>query len=451
MRDYPVIDADSHKCENPLVFLDFIERPWRDRIGFVRDRYGEQRIQIVDRNPQTGARDFRRWFLQPEGYGKGTYRPYHEESTMGGLFNRIRLEHMDREGVDHQVVFGSVALAFNSVLDPELATALCRAYNDYIHADCEPHRDRLHPVGTVPLQDPQAALDEMARCVGELGMPGIWVSPHVPVPHPDAPDVFPSVRVPKHLSHPDFEPLLAEAERLDVPIALHGAPGLNLAGGISDQLDSFTLVHVFANRSMQQMAIARLVFDGTLEAHPGLRFGFLEAGCGWLPDLFHSLHEHWEKRVVGLDVSLEPSPTEFITELWRETGARGLVSRARSLMAMLFTPSEAAASPEELERFQFEHPKLTRDPFEYLERGQIFATVEPDDPAPTYLAAALGDAGERVCGMAIDYGHWDATVENCVGLITDHVGPRFAERLLCTNALEFYGARLRRRIDWSLH
>jgi hypothetical protein len=26
---HPVIDADSHKCENPVVFFDFIPQPWR--------------------------------------------------------------------------------------------------------------------------------------------------------------------------------------------------------------------------------------------------------------------------------------------------------------------------------------------------------------------------------------------------------------------------------------
>ena len=83
----------------------------------------------------------------------------------------------------------------------------------------------------------------------------------------------PSIRVPKPLSHRDFHPLYAECERLDVAIGIHGAPGAQLAGGSSDQLDTFTLVHVFANRSMQQMALAKLIFDGVLEAFPRLRVG----------------------------------------------------------------------------------------------------------------------------------------------------------------------------------
>ena len=447
----PVIDADSHKCENPVVFLDYVEAAFRDRIGFIRDRYGEQRFRIRDRNPETGRNDFERPFLQPDGYGKGTYRPYHDESTIGGLFNRVRLEHMDREGIDHQVLYGSIPLAFNSLIDRDLASALCRAYNDYIHDDCAAYAARLHPVGILPLQDPTEAIAELRRCTDSLGMVAVTTAPHVPVPHPDAPQAFPRVRVPKHLSHPDFTPLLHEIERRDVSLGLHGAPGVSLAGGAADQLDSFTLVHVFANRSLQQMALARLIFDGTLERHPALRVGFLEAGCGWLPDFMWSLDEHWEKRVAGLDVTLEPSPREFLVELARERQgrSRGRFSRARGLLRMLFTPAEDAATPEELRRFRYEHPELVRDPMDYLEPGRTFFTLEPDDPAPDVLYAGFGERGEALSGLAIDYGHWDATLRDCVRMVAEHPAWSVARKrkILSENARRFYGRRLESRLE----
>ena len=47
-------------------------------------------------------------------------------------------------------------------------------------------------------------------------MIGVHVPPSVPVPHPAAPDAFPAVRLPKHLCHPDFHPVLAAAVELDV-------------------------------------------------------------------------------------------------------------------------------------------------------------------------------------------------------------------------------------------
>jgi len=459
----PVVDADSHKCENPAVFFDYIPQPFRRRISILRDRYGEQRFRILDFDPATRTHGFDRVFLQIDGFGKGTYRPYHAETTIGGLFNRVSLEHMDREGIDHQVLYGSMPLAFGSLIDSELAVVLCRAYNDYIHDDTRAHADRLHPVAVLPLQDPAEAVLELRRCVDELGMAGVTFAPHVPAPHPAAPDRFPEIRVPKALSHPDFHPILAECERRDVAIGIHGAPGVQLAGGCADQLDTFTLVHVFANRSMQQMALAKLIFDGVMEAFPRLRFGFLEAGAGWLPDLMHSLREHWEKRVRDFDPSVEPTAREFLTEFLRErngSGRYGLLRRARQVRNVLTPGSRDRASDAELSDFRYEHPRLVRDPIEYVERGQIFLTIEPEDPCPHYLASALGAAGRRVAGMAVDYGHWDATLEDCVGRIANNpaIDADLATRLLSTNALEFYGHRLLRRIDgvsqpqpsWSL-
>lgn len=445
-----VLDADSHKCENPPVLADYVPAEHRARLRFVRDRFGEQRFELQDRDPRSGARTWRT-FLQPDGYAKGTFRPYHEETTLGGLFNRIRLEHMDREGIDHQVVYGSIALAFNSLWDAELATAMCRAYNDYIADDCAPYAARLHPVAHVALQDPAEAARELRRCVLEKGMVGAAIPPNLPAPHPDAPDAFPRVRVPKHLSHADFAPFLAEAERLGVALGIHGAPGLYLAGGSSDQLDSFTLVHVFANRSMQQMALAKLLFDGTLDAYPALRVGFLEAGVGWLPDLLHNLHEHWEKRVEHFDPSVEPSVPEFLLEFARErdaTGGRSVLRKARQLLAIFSPRKGGEASPTELAAFRNEHPNLRGDPLRALARGQLFFTFEPDDPAPSYLRAALGADGERVCGLAIDYGHWDATLKRCVALAESAAGgdAAYAARLLGGNALAFYGAPLAQRL-----
>ena len=450
-RGHPVVDADSHKCENPAVFFDYIAEPYRSRLQLVRDRYGEQRFSIRDRHPRTREL-FERVFLQPDGYGKGTYRPYHEETTIGGLFNRIRIEHMDREGIDHQVIYGSIPLAFNALLDPELVVALCRAYNDYIHDDVAPYADRLHPVAFLPLVDPDEALREMRRCVLELGMPAVCLPPNLPAPHPGAPSSFPEVRVPKPLSHPDFREIFAEAERLDVAIGIHGVPGAQYAGGTSDQIASFTLVHVFANRSMQQMAMASLMFDGVFDAFPMLRVGFLEAGAGWLPDFVQSLHEHWKKRIVDFDPSVEPSIGQFVREFARERhlpASSGVLQKTRRLLACLTPGSELETSDEELRAFRHEHPLIANDPWTYVDRGQVFVTVEPDDKAPVQLRAALGDLGTRICAMAIDYGHWDATLRNCVSLMTGGPGvdEAFAKRLVSENALRLYGPRLQERVQ----
>ncbi len=68
---------------------------------------------------------------------------------------------------------------------------------------------RFQAFATLPLQSPEASADELERSVREDGFLGALTNGFIGE---------------KFLDHPDFEPVLARAEALDVPIYLH--PGL---------------------------------------------------------------------------------------------------------------------------------------------------------------------------------------------------------------------------------
>jgi len=67
---------------------------------------------------------------------------------------------------------------------------------------------RFQAFATLPLQDPQASADELERAVREDGFVGAMTN---------------GIIGDKFLDHPDFEPVLARAEALGVPIYLHPA------------------------------------------------------------------------------------------------------------------------------------------------------------------------------------------------------------------------------------
>jgi predicted TIM-barrel fold metal-dependent hydrolase len=442
-----VIDADSHKMENPVLFFDYLDPAFRDRFGSRTDRYGQQRLVVHDWNPRTHAPDLERLFPQPDGPGKGAYCAIHPETAIGGIFNRIRIEHMDREGIDAQVIYGSMSLGFASLIDRDLAVAAMRAYNDYIADDCRAWAGRLFPVGFIGLADVGEAVREMRRCVEDLGMVGLHVPPSLPVPHPAAPDAFPAVRLPKHLSHPDFHPILQAAADLDVALGVHGSPGVYLPSGIAEQVDTFILSHVFGHRNQMQMVLANCVFDGVFDRFPSVRMGFLEAGCGWVPDLMHAFHEHWEKRIRDFDPDTKISMAEFSRELLRERGGRDgklhLLGKARAMYDLLVR-AERERRAADRDDYIFEYRHLTHDPVDFFRRGQIFVSFESDDPAPAYLRAALGPMGEDLACFTIDYGHWDGVLAGCVGNVVrgrDYARAHLA-KLLAGNCLRFYGPRL---------
>ena len=449
-----VIDADAHKIENPLVMRDYLEPEYRDRVGLVVDSLGDQRGKIVDFNPETGKNDFVRMFPQPQGLGKGGFRNLHPDTTLGAMFNRVRLEQMDEEGIDVQVIYGTFNLMFSSILDKDLALALCRAYNNYMAEDCRACGDRLKPIGVIPLQDVEFAVAEMHRCVKELGMIGVAVAPNMPIPHPKAPNAFPEIRTCKAISHPDFRPILAAAVELDIALGVHGGPGSYMVGGISDHTETFVLTHIFVQRNQQQLALARMVFDGAFEQFPTLRVGFLEGGCGWLPDLAHAFHEHWEKRIRDFDPQhpYRPSLIEYTKLLLQEKGhSVNLINQAKNLFELLWN---AEHDPTKIDdRSLYEHYDLRhRDPLEYFERGQIFTSFESDDPGPSYLHVGMGEIGKHLACFSGDYGHWDGVLYNCVkdaATVADYDREHLG-LLLGGNALDMYGDRLRQSLPEHL-
>lgn len=447
-----VIDADAHKIENPLVMLDYLEPQYRDRMGLIIDSLGDQRIKIMDFNPKTGQNDLAQLFPQPSGLGKGGFRTLHPETTLGAMFNQVRIEHMDQEGVDVHVIYGTLNLIFSSLLDTDLAIAFCKAYNTYMAEDCRGYGDRLKPIGVLPLQDVNEAIKEMRRCVEELGMVGVAVPPNVPVPHPRAPEAFPEIRTCKAISHVDFRPILQAAVDLNVSLGIHGAPGSMMMGGIADHMETFVLTHIFVQRNQQQHAMTRMVFDGAFEQFPTLRVGFLEGGCGWLPDLSHAMHEHWEKRVRDFDPKnpYRPSMLEMTRLMMQERSDRNsakVLNQVKTLFDLMWSAERDPAKIDDASLY--EHADLRdRDPLEYFERGQIFVSFESDDPAPTYLPQAMGEVGKRVACFSGDYGHWDGVLQNCVrdAATQGDYDRDYLSRLLAGNALALYGDRLRQSL-----
>jgi predicted TIM-barrel fold metal-dependent hydrolase len=451
-----VIDADAHKLENPLIMRDYLEPEYRDRIGLVVDSLGDQRARVVDWNPETKANDFVRMFPKPQGLGKGGFRTLNPDTTLGAMFNQVRLEHMDQEGIDIHTIYGTLNLIFSSILDKDLAIALCQAYNNYIADDCKGYDNRIQPIGVICLQDVEEAVKEMYRCVNELGMISVAVAPNLPVPHPKAPDAFPEIRTCKTISHPDFRPILQAAVDLDIGLGIHGGPGTDMIGGIADHTETFVLGHIFVQRNQQQLALARMVFDGAFEQFPTLRVGFLEGGCGWIPDLAHAFHEHWEKRIRDFDPKnpYRPSLMDFTKLMIQEQGSENnvnIISQARNLFDLLWNKQTDPTKMEDSSLY--EHYDLRhRDPLDYFKRGQIFASFESDDPGPSYLPQAMGEIGKHIACFSGDYGHWDGVLKGCVSdaaNVADYDRDYLA-LLLGGNALRLYGQRLQNVLPENL-
>jgi aminocarboxymuconate-semialdehyde decarboxylase len=117
----------------------------------------------------------------------------------------VRLAQCDAAGVDVQVL-STVPVMFSYWAKPQDTLDLSRFLNDHIAEVVARHPTRFIGLGTVPLQDPELAAQELSRCVVDLGLAGIEIGTHVQSWNLDDEHLF---------------PVYQEAERLSAAIFIH--------------------------------------------------------------------------------------------------------------------------------------------------------------------------------------------------------------------------------------
>ena len=122
-----------------------------------------------------------------------------------------RLADMDRGGLE-VCILSLTAPGIQSVPDASKAVALARRVNDHLAENIAKNPKRLKGFAALPMQDPQAAAQELTRCVRELGFLGALVNGFSQVGVADS-AVFYDV--------PQYRPFWATVQDLDVPFYLH--------------------------------------------------------------------------------------------------------------------------------------------------------------------------------------------------------------------------------------
>ncbi len=126
-------------------------------------------------------------------------------------FHDDRLRDMDEFGVEYAILSLN-APAVQAVLDPKEAAEDARRYNDFLAEEVARQPDRFAGFATLPMQDPEAAAEELTRCVKDLGFPGALVNGFTQR------DVSDSVI---YYDIPEYRPFWAAVAELDAPFYLH--------------------------------------------------------------------------------------------------------------------------------------------------------------------------------------------------------------------------------------
>jgi len=169
-----------------------------------------------------------------------------------------RLDDMDSLGVDVQVL-SPYAGFYNYDLPVATAKATSVDCNDEIHQMSTTWPDRFASLGTLPMQDPAAAVAELERIMVQLKFKGAMIDDKING---------------KMLDEPEFLPFWKAAEQLGALILFHQS-GETV---VSSRIKRYHLPNSMGNLADRTLTFASLVFGGVMDACPDLKICFSHGG-----------------------------------------------------------------------------------------------------------------------------------------------------------------------------
>ncbi|HYJ17348.1 MAG TPA: amidohydrolase family protein [Candidatus Limnocylindria bacterium] len=211
MATQQFISVDEHVQEHPDVWTKRLSAAkWGERIPHVaKDAQGNERW-LIDGRPiaMDGVADCGA-VMAPR-----TANPTRWADVPAMVYDaRQRLRAMDAAGIDHAVLYPTVAgiagQNFGRIEDGELELACVQAYNDWLLEEWAGVSPRFVPQCLVPLAPIGSTVAEIRRCIAN-GHRGV-VYPSIPMELRDLP----------HINDEIYDPVWAVCQELGVPLCFH--------------------------------------------------------------------------------------------------------------------------------------------------------------------------------------------------------------------------------------
>ena len=287
--------------------------------------------------------------------------------TDGGQeFADIRIRDMDEEGTDVHMMVPNGA---NGHADVEVEMEFIRANHRYLDELTKPYPHRLKSLIVVTARDVEGSIAEIQKWGDSSWAVGIQA--YMPLDYP--------------IDHPDMEPIWKAAQDHNLALVHH-----SFASGYPGYRDLWSNPFIGRSASHPWAAmrfVAAVTGSGMLDRYPGLRFGILESGFGWLP--------FWGKRL-----------------------------------------------DDQKEYVGYVNEDLKLRPSEYLQGGRFFASIEMHEGGE--MAACVTEfMGDGVLMLGTDYPHAESRFPDSVDKVLAWKESGMSEpalkKLLWDNAVAFFG------------
>ncbi len=271
-----IVDGDSHLIEPLNLYLQYIEPAYRERAMHVEQDSASGKLRmVVDNKSMRLGSEIDEMLSIVVGYGQkedgSALNEFDQSLYEGGEWQDMdkRMRFLDAEGIDYQVLYPTLGLLWEGeVQDPQLAAALCRAYNTWAFEISAGHRDRLFPAAHISLREPTLAVQEIQR-VAKLGAHSIMVG-SAPING-------------KSFGHPDYDPLWAAAQDCNIAVSIHPAGNKEYLGSAwyKNRNPGFMFISMNVIQD-PRMSLSTMVYDGVFERFPTLRAATVESMGSWV-------------------------------------------------------------------------------------------------------------------------------------------------------------------------
>lgn len=209
----------------------------------------------------------------------------------------VRIEEFTRQGIGKQVL-STVPVMFSYWTRPKHGTDIARLLNDHIGQVVSDWPLHFEGLGTLPMQDPDAAILELERCMRDLGMRGVQIGTHVNG---------------LNLSEERFFPLFERAQELNAAIFVHP---WDMMG--ASTMQKYWLPWLVGMPAETSRAVASFIFGGLFERLPRLRVAFAHGG-GSFPFTLGRFEHGYNVRPDLCAVDVDHPPSAYLDRIYLDS------------------------------------------------------------------------------------------------------------------------------------
>jgi predicted TIM-barrel fold metal-dependent hydrolase len=271
---FKLVSADSHVAEPPDLWTTRVDRQYRDRAPrLVSTEHGDAyALEGVAQSSLVGLIATKPKYADPDvRFGvEGWWRDVPE----GGYDAAARVEELDREGMEAEVLYTTFGLSLFGLEDLDFRRACFRAFNDWLAEHCAGAPERLFGVAMIATDDVDAGVAELQRCA-DMGLRGAMISI--------------GQKSGEGYGDERFDAFWSAAEHLKMPVSLHvAATETTWKSGSGSLFVDFACVF-----TPTMYAITSMIYSGLFDRHPRLKVLSVENDASWPLAVLGRMDDRW--------------------------------------------------------------------------------------------------------------------------------------------------------------